>query len=404
MRPEYDSLTPESTYDEAARLSLPTPSLLGLPTDEAGYRTLWRYYGRQISDRLWQLRLSPNGMALFDNERLAQAAWQRLLVQQNLIVWPPPERQAPTWPDATLAVLCLDEDNSFAWWHYLPQTAEWVTVLRLSQVTAVRALAESALLIQEKRGNQRVWQIIWPDGTQRMLATSAFASPDLRPVTNGRQVRLTTPETASALLLDVNACHQNSCDWQVSPETAVISPNGQQQIRVNGLGLIRSNSAGTEAEAIKVGFAPFWLQDEIYGYLRPMPGQSGIIEVVAATTRNDKPYRLFTSQDLQALLPNQTESLLINSIALSTSDFTRLTIVATVPEQNQTFTFSFYRITGEITLATATEPLADQGQSPDGRWTIQLQDASLTLRDLHTNTPYNLTPPNAACAYTAWVK
>jgi hypothetical protein len=263
-------------------------------------------------------------------------------------------------------------------------------------------LAESAFLIQQ-RDRPTAWSLIWPDGKQQLLPTAAFASPDLRPVANGQQVRLTTPETAAALLLDIAACHQGDCTWQVGPETAVTSPDGEQQIRVNGLGLIRSNRTGTEAAAIKVGFAPFWLQDMIYGYLRPMPGQPDTIEVVAATTRNDKPYRIFTSQDLQALLPVNTPSLLINNVSLATSDFTRLAIVATAPEQNQTFIFSFYRITGEIALLTVQEPLTDQGQSPDGRWVARLQDSAIALRHLDSNTIYTIAPPNPACAYTAWV-
>ncbi len=378
---------------------LPTPSLLGVPVDESGYQPLFRYYGRHLADLLWQLLPGEGSGELMNNGRFAQAAWNQYLIEHNVRTWPPSNASSPpTWPDTTLAALCLNQEHTgLDWWHYQPQTAVWHKKQSLHAISSLLPLANGAFLLQQKSDQQTKWLLTWPEGKYQIIHDSAPNDAQIVPYSDGLQLRLLSRETDDVLLLDIPTCRSSACEWQIAPETVFVSPNGRQQLSQHGFHLIHDKGDESPPTTSPNAFAPFWLQDRFYGYLRPLPGSSADIQVFIRNTNNNETYPLFTTQDIRAQLPDHTETIIITAITPVPYNINQIMVEVYTPEYAQTTTFAFYRSTGILELLTTSRATSEN------RWLLALNDGLITLHPPEHTPNYTLVPPTPTCAYAAWL-
>lgn len=146
--------------------------------------------------------------------------------------------------------------------------------------------------------------------------------------------------------------------------------------------LFRAGSRGQNAVQIAGGFAPSWLDDTHYAYLRPARAQSGE-EVVIASTGDDLPVPIVAAADFVQLLesglpggsaltlvrlqpvPNANYLMLLHAVRPSTG--------VAVDIEPDSFLFTI-RLTpelsrlAEIALLFHSDGALDFRPSPDGRW------------------------------------
>jgi hypothetical protein len=417
---------------------LPAPTLIGLPVDDAGYEALRAGYARRL---LHHVAFEPTAVFASD-PRFAEAMLRQIMVTTGVRPWSP----TTDMPTESIGLLCLNEAGSgLDVWGYDGQTAVWRTLHQIPTIQTIYRLPDGVVLVQ----TEQTWQLVWLDG----VAVSLPAVPDaeIRPGGDGRQLLAITP--AQTYQLDVAQCRQGDCGWQMGAAAAALSPDGAQQIRQTTQGLQRMGIRGEGAVYVGQGYAPFWINDLIYGYLR---SQSTEVEIVAAHIADDVAYRLTTTTDLRAAIPNHeaVSALYITNVAARPDDFTSLLINAYAPAPlDREYTFSLYRITGEVVLVEQAETRPLGNLSPDGRystnhvydvtygrWTFSwskqeraqthtinfeqtvspplytlawaddsdtlalLYDGTITLIQLDSDNHQTITPPVPGCVDMAWLK
>ena len=399
------SLDLVTTYQIGANLRrhgrtavLPTPTLLGIPVDEAGYQTLYRYYGRHLAELIWQLLPSHRWPSRWYNGRLTEAAWSELLSQQQVLLWPLPTAPLPNdWPEATVATVCPNNQQGLDWWHYAPGTATWHKTTSFSSVQALHPLAEAAFLLQV----QEAWFVVWSDGHYQALATSAYDDPRIVPEQQGAHIRLlSSGETAVNYQLTLQDCQEGACVWQSAPEAVIPSPNGRQQLSQQGSTIILGDTSGQQLSTIAQALSPFWMQDRFFGYLQFAPDGSGDLQVYATDIRTTETFPLFSTEDLRAMIPARPDTIIINAILRIPTDTTRLTVEVFIPEQRQELTFSFYRSTGNLTLlSSTTNTPADPASN---QWFLTMEAGLIWAHAHDTQESYTISPPTPACVYPTW--
>jgi hypothetical protein len=137
------------------------------------------------------------------------------------------------------------------------------------------------------------------------------------------------------MLVDLAACNEAGCESSPLSGIPIWSPNGEQMLLAaagflgNGLlapvdgrvlmmdntppianvPLYRADATGQPASQIALpapgGDAPFWIDDETYGYLQTIPTTVADSEqqVMIATTADDMPQRILGTAELLAALP-----------------------------------------------------------------------------------------------------
>ena len=222
------------------------------------------------------------------------------------------------------------------------------------------------------------------------------------PYPDGQHLRLLSEDISDMLLLDIQACSETDCEWQVAPEEIVVSANGRQQLSQQGFNLIHDKQDGSPATTTSNAFAPFWLQEQFYGYLRPLPDSPADIQVYVRNTVNNETFPLFTTQDIRSKLPNNPETLIITAITPIANNINQITVQVYAPAQNQTYTFAFYRSTGILELLTTDEQTASQNPL-EPPWQATMRGSHITLQPTNSTATYSLNAPVPACAYMAWL-
>lgn len=120
------------------------------------------------------------------------------------------------------------------------------------------------------------------------------------------------------------------------------------------------------------GYAPFWLDNETYGYVMAQPGLE--TAVMVASTRDDQSETLLEAAALQAALPqgDSAANLVIRYVLVAPDDPQTLYVVAFDPSVSQAHVFAYDRAGGSVQWLmqhgnTAAHSL---GLSPDGRYLI----------------------------------
>ncbi|KAA3664162.1 MAG: hypothetical protein DWQ04_07130 [Chloroflexi bacterium] len=290
--------------------TLPTPTLVGLPVDEAGYQALYQGFGAQLLAALI-VNLHPN----FQQEIRNQSFLVQQLAKMDFslpepVGFHPMETAVPPpipFPNQNILLSCREAGQPLI--HYNLQTNKWTPAYVEWLVTSLIGLdnGDGALLtVVTDTGRQiRWWQPdrerILLEETQDIFVNNAFLFPD-EDADNKHVINFYSQSEGMSqwLLLDENNCTENSCELEEITEWSMASPNGRFRliISLESDGWTRQISLedveSGERTTYGLGFSPGWIDDETFVYIRvadsapgAYPTQSTLVIVDAAQSENN---------------------------------------------------------------------------------------------------------------------
>ncbi len=386
-------------------INLPTPTLVGLPLDDDGYRALVQGYAAQIA----QAMMFSSGIASQGDWQLArfyQGLLNRELIRQGLRPWPLIEdvhvlNPSPIpLPAQDVGVYCVEGiETGGDLYRYDLATGTWsMEIADRALLGVVELPGGDSLILQERIASNdgpRTQLTLRRDGVDRALVdeppeTTFSSLGGIDPT--GRYLVVTFSNQLGSFqvtygLLDLRSCPNGGCEAQPLPDWPAWSPDGSQMI-VNATGpgsggaLVRADARGQQITPIGQGYAPFWLDDRTYGFVRPAlpdPDLPSAVELVIAATDDDVPHVVLSSQDLSETLPDAARSRQFYWLyALShPSDANTLLIIAysfdgsDPASTSRAHVFSFDRRSNTLALQGEVSGLGSSiSSSPDGRWLV----------------------------------
>ncbi|WP_374687951.1 hypothetical protein [Promineifilum sp.] len=322
---------------------------------------------------------------------------------------------------------------------YLPEEETWTELYRLDGFIWMSPLpGADSLLLQEFALASEAWQTsVWRDG-QRLVAyapddnTYAVSLGQTDPT--GRQLIAYSfdPDDgfANGFLINLDECEDGGCSTTPLPAIPYWSPNGEwaiytgsgdtypQNVLVSfdrrysfldssvpflpeSLALGPGDAEPPDLTEVGQGYAPFWLDESTYGYIRypsnatslapsagtvirtqgdATPRGSGVglagrgagTEVVIATLDDPTPRTLITAADLEQFLPddNQMRRLTLAYVATHPAHPDTLFIVALDDLEQRAHVFAYDRTAGrpEWRLSLLYDLNHSLSFSPDGRY------------------------------------
>ncbi|HLF28438.1 MAG TPA: hypothetical protein VJG32_19060 [Anaerolineae bacterium] len=394
---------------QGIEIKLPTPTLVGLPIDEASYQALYRGYASHIVQAVVIAVLRPPSDSA-TTPIYRQVADQQS-IQLGLRAWPvasvvnshatPP---IPL-PDQDLALYCLANPRlGGTLFRYIPATNTWSEELSGRFFAAMNPLPnDTGIVVLEVPGvsSLAAWRLLLvPHGREQLLlaASSLDESMSREPVyfsgqtdPSGRKiiVRSIFDQSPSIpYLLDLDGCTPTGCSltqlWFGWPNW---SPDGAQTILSNHAGstVMLGDATGQLIEGIGPGHGPFWLDNQTYAYSQHFYSEDGHArsQLVTATASDAEAQVLVSSEELAAAWADKTgsEDWQILSAALNPANPNWIliralayTLSAAPPLRRNSSAelyFLFDRQARDVSLRFAADSSwAYASFSPDGQWLV----------------------------------
>ena len=307
-------------------LTLPTPTLIGYPQDEAGYHALYRAYGSWIVAS-FIANFHAHTFMTYEtlNQQLTQ--WDLFIPQSDS--WPKMAFADPPipLPDQDIQILCTSFPPAQLI-RYNPVTQTWVDELAARE--DFRFMRESLTLFADPNdkgvflyGRQAVeslprWRTYyWWQGQETLVFDSDVAhalNDDLtfRVSKEGRYLPVflfrdfdDQNPTNNLLTLDLHNCHNEGCTTVDIDGWAYWSPDQTQTIVTSPRDgkLHLGDSQGQIIQSLQAGWAPIWLDNQSYAYIHYNPASAE--QEIAAAVLGDTPstQTLLTSADFLTAIP-----------------------------------------------------------------------------------------------------
>ncbi|HSM55554.1 MAG TPA: hypothetical protein VK879_05295 [Candidatus Sulfomarinibacteraceae bacterium] len=359
----YDRVTP---VVRKGHFVLPSPTLVGLPQleDEDAYQALYGGYS---------LRL------------LKTAA-------TNL-------RPLASPPEQDLALLCFPERGQpLRLFRYVVTDDRWVNELPTQDFRFLLGVpGGDGIILQdvppgEVASHLRLWH--W-QGDEARLLLDRVVSEQVKPPAgwaSSAQPRLLLHDLQENRShryhwLNLNDCGPTGCRLVDLSGYTTWSPYGTHTLLLDGENLWRGDHEGQRQAPLGIGLAPFWLDNERYGYVRyDRDAGAPSMQVVTATVGIDLPHIVLPVQALGEALAAETNPLtFINYVAANPGDPDLLFLWSTsVGVAKGTHAIFSYRLsTDDLRLIAQFEqlPRGDPSRltpagyppfrfSPDGHWLL----------------------------------
>ncbi|MEM7114972.1 MAG: hypothetical protein AAF614_21220 [Chloroflexota bacterium] len=348
------------------RLPLPTPTLVGLPQDEAGYQALQRGYGA------WLAAILVVNFA-GDEATITADSVADYLAPLGLSVPPSHQSHLPgggsALPDQDVLLLCADPQLTLH--RYNPATG------KLTETTNPIAAEEimpyqmwplpddSGLGLGLGDGSltqpAKSWQFWLLLAEEARLAATKGISANQEMTVGSTGNRLHSPErifwqaytirgtpgsmTYDSLAIDLRGCTVDSCFDE--PEAEIVWPEngrfGLQQTATGELSLV--DSITNETSPVVQGVAPQWLDAETFVFLGNQ-GESGtpttVHQAQLTATNEVRSEPLIALAELQAMAPSGTQ-LFLRSLAGSPDETDTFYISTGIYESaSQTYAALFF--------------------------------------------------------------
>jgi hypothetical protein len=322
----------EADIDRTYGLSivLPAPTLIGLPISDSGYQALLRTYGIHLASAL----LSAAGKyECCDSVEEFNAARQVFLSDHDLLVWPDlePEPLPPSFQlaSSSVDVMCSSGfDSGAARYRYDPISGHWVLLGRHPGDGIVRsAPGGNGYVVQESQpsGDGIITRLLFYEGEKERVLFNRILSPRVAEgfvwaVDENSDTLITRIPNenlglanyiTSDLICEMHECQTTEIELQGYP---LWSPDDENLI-VRGYRMFWLHT-GVGHQTIaqqSFGQAPFWIDDETFGYVRSNTGVRW--EVAYSSILSDSHQIAFNSNDSEALLPDEQKPARV-SIAL----------------------------------------------------------------------------------------
>jgi hypothetical protein len=232
-------------------------------------------------------------------------------------------------------------------------------------------------------------------------------------------------QSANINAFELDRCGENGCNLRLLPSIPTWSPDGQQAIfaddpngqlgflsvgkriilfdpssSASNLGLFYGErdellkdqpiSEVSDLEDVGRGFAPFWIDEQTYGYLQNIDGRSAT-NLLLANTDDDTRTTLLQTSALQAALPDDTLQSLVMRYALPHPTNPQiLFVIAFDSGRRYAHVFTFDRQTEEVSWLMASRIQARRREyqhelsvSGDGRYLVLSGFSNNNIDSLH---------------------
>ncbi len=319
-------------------LILPTPTLVGIPVDAASYQAVKRGYGAYVAGAVVNRYLDES---CCNSDPLLQAKRQALLADLGMLPWPLEEpfisqTANPAVNNYDVAVMCQQGSTDLNdLYTFDIDTGEWRLTLEDRQLVEMQSLPDGrgvALLEKVPQANDiiLVRLLILLEGKELVLSEQYADSPE------GWAARFEVRDRGQILLMEVPRLEEGFTDFSVlnlvECETydcdmatyslygrPYWSPDGDQWL-VREFGQLWKRE-GFMSSLVSDGFAPFWLNSDIFGYVR-MVGDEQFIVTINANT--GEPEQIYPMDVFSGQLPDLSQG-------------TRLRVAYIMPDPAQPF-------------------------------------------------------------------
>jgi hypothetical protein len=352
LRLEYDprvltGLTdPDVPLLDGHTFLLPSPSLVGMPTDQEGYEALYQAYAARVLDLFAADLTSPISL-----------------------------------PEQKVKILCYQRADSVPrLYQYDVAAKTWSLDIPKRAFRFLSASADdSGLLLQEYHSGRSAnrLRVAYITGRQeRIVYDDFFSRLASLPVGWGGTAEEpellffgfdSSPGSGRLGRIDLDDCPGPDCEVHDLGGFPVWSPDKQKTILTQGDALYLGDSQGQILAEIGKGFSAFWIDSERYGYARYVDGIAGYgAELVMGSVGDDVIHTLLGPHDLaERLLSAEIGIAFVDFISVSPSDRKLLIMSAR----------SYYGDLNRSYIISARLP-SDFGESDSG---IALDDLRLRL-------------------------
>lgn len=344
-------------------------------------------------------------------------AWWLFALQGTL----EPDTPPIPLPDDSLYLACTAEEGSqrpgpASVYRYNVGDNTWENMLNVDGFVWMSPLPLSdTLLMQEYALSKETWQNnVWRDQTRYPLyqTKTGFSISFGETDPEGRYLVTyawePNQEQTQAILLDLDTCTENGCDYSQLQGLPIWSPHGQLAIYDGDQRTLPNNTLITNeriiifdpsesfserrltlgespkldntmvTQDIGMGYAPFWLDDQTFGYIRVIrDGQPGPVvdeEIVVGTLEDMQPLPIISSRDLYEYLPENQDAdrVTLAYVAPHPVDRELIFVVAVDEVQKMAYVFSYDLATHQPTLRLQVRYDLNHSFSfsPDGRYLI----------------------------------
>ncbi len=215
-------------------------------------------------------------------------------------------------------------------------------------------------------------------------------------------------------IVDLDSCTEDNCQMKRVLGQPQWSPDGVQIVlaerplasRDDGpyepfyLPLSRGDGAGKSVTAVGLGFAPVWMDNDQYSYLRM--NNERVPEFVVAAIENDVPQVVLTAADLRAVVPANVppgQLFMVDTIVAAPD---QVAIIAATNLLTDSLEYVFlWENASELQLMQVGD-IEHVGFSPDGRWlTFSNPQGQITLTEIQTGQQQSLHSPTNMPDWTA---
>jgi hypothetical protein len=346
---------------------------------------------------------------------------------------------------------------------------QWQTDINNRHVVDIRKMptGEGVLLleVEESSPESNIRIILWLDGRENILFEQTMPEETADLVTWQLQERenrllLEIPDlirgAGTFYNFDLSVCGSGECSSEIHHfwSRPIWSPNGDHLL-VRQYGLIWRQK-GFESIPLADGMAPFWVDDDSYGFIRSL----GEDEIVVVRNLGEDDYQgIVDTAELLSVLDqeNRPKQMSIGHVAVDPANSNFWFILAfglTVDGgAGEAFIFKLNRQTEDISLVVRSENLHSFGLSPvggklsatlydlsslswkiiihdvrsnltvshalrggyaqqippiidwspDGQWLLAMNQGFLTLVDINSNEQKLVSPPEAGCTRAVWL-
>jgi len=314
-------LNRQSGSYQKLEMTLPTPSLLGLPVDDLGYQALLRGYGSHLLVAIADRFVAPDCCG--GPSRL-RAATRKILEELDLNVHAPIESSAEfelnDIPDeGQIALLCSDGFVRRQRLFLLdPGRMDWREQMMQTDLLAVKAMpdSEGALLLGQSAEDDGMHSQVWNHtrSGNTLIFDLAVSQSEAEQVgwelleQQGLLV-IEVPDlsagTSRYFTIDLAQCSQGDCQTgsEVTLSRPVWSPGGGQLI-IRAYGLLWWR-AGESTVPIEDGSSPFWVDEDTYGYARSLGRDQAIFLVNVGDTESER--LVLTTNELRDAMDSDSD-------------------------------------------------------------------------------------------------
>jgi hypothetical protein len=319
----------------------------------------------------------------------------------------------PTTPTQQNQLMCSDgvgRPANLA--RYDPATDQWQTELTNRPLLFMSGLPDdSGVLLQERRTQRSQSQtFLWRDGREIAALQQPMNDGLFRVEPLGNNLLLYGFDFSNRITsysrLQLDGCGRNGCQLQTYTDLATWSPDGQKLLlQKDGQFLFLKRSPAAAEFFVSNGYAPFWLDNETYGFaLEAANSGGGKSENILVMTLAKDVWLWLASEQLLPPLPLEArlQPLKIQDIAANPHNPEELLVALAYADDGRegAFVVGYDRSKREsrllLTLPYRLTPDRPLQFSANGRWlTVQSfaqADAtwSLDFYDLITSEPFQL--------------